>query len=140
MGVGVSAASAIMFTTFILIFSTVFVAVDDLQDTMIETQMEHYEDERYLDRLSISIVSVDVIGRRVDMINDGGVCIDVRDVDVLLNGVYLNDLELTIDVQGVINSTIWGPGEIATISFKQDIDGARIKVSVLGQTPAYYVP
>jgi len=138
MGVGISAASAILFTTFVLMFATVFVAVDDLKDSVIDAELQHYDTERYLDDVSISIVSVNITEREIVLLNNGGVCIDFNDIEVLLNGTCVTDFHVTLNVQGAVNTVIWGPGESVTIDLNRNIDGMRIKISAMGESPVYY--
>ncbi len=94
MGLSVSAASAILFTTFVILFGIVFGSFDHFQDSLINSQNEQTERyERMMDT-SISIVEVDDANDTVTLVNDGEAAIDLDDVDILVNGALA---DLTLD-------------------------------------------
>jgi archaellum component FlaF (FlaF/FlaG flagellin family) len=138
MGLSVSAASAILFTTFVILFGIVFGSFDHFQDSLINSQNEQTERYERMMETSISIVEVDDTNDTVTLVNDGEAAIDLDDVDILVNGV-LADLNLiTLTVQGHPGSKLWAPGEQMTIDFPMEIDDARLKVTVKEWASAYH--
>jgi archaellum component FlaF (FlaF/FlaG flagellin family) len=140
MGVSVSAAAAIMFTTFVILFGVIFGAVDHFQTSVMESQDQHLDADRDLRGLSISIISVNDTLDNIVLCNDGQTTILLDDLDVLLDGVFLDRSNYNTTVSGISNTMIWGPTENMTISLDGDLDGMRIKVTVKGWASAYYGP
>lgn len=140
MGISVSAAAAIMFTTFVILFGVIFGAVDHFQKTVIESQDQHLDADRELRGLSISIISVNDTLDNIILKNEGQSTILLDDLDVLLNGVFLDRSHYNTTVSGITNTNILAPTENVTITLDEDLDGMRIKVSVKGWASAYYDP
>jgi archaellum component FlaF (FlaF/FlaG flagellin family) len=138
MGLSVSAASAILFTTFVILFGIVFGSFDHFQDSLINSQNEQTERyERMMDT-SISIIEVDDANDTVTLVNDGEAAIDLDDVDILVNGALADQTLITLTVQGHPGSKLWAPGEQMVIDFPMEIDGARLKVTVKEWASAYH--
>ena len=140
MGISVSVAAAIMFMTFVILFGVIFGAVDHFQKSVMESQDHHLDADRDLQGLSISIVSVNETMDEILLCNDGQTTIRLDDLDVLLDGVFLDRSNYNTTVSGISNTKIWGPTENMTISLDSDLDGMRVKVTVKGWASAYYEP
>jgi archaellum component FlaF (FlaF/FlaG flagellin family) len=138
MGLSVSAASAILFTTFVILFGIVFGSFDHFQDSLINSQNEQTERYERMMETSISIVEVDDANDTVTLVNDGEAVIDLYDVNILVNGALADQTLISLTVQGHPGSNIWAPGEQMVIDFPMEIDGARLKVTVKEWASAYH--
>jgi archaellum component FlaF (FlaF/FlaG flagellin family) len=139
MGLSVSAASAILFTTFVILFGIVFGSFDHFQDSLMNSQDQQTERYEQMMDTSITIVVVDDTNDTMTLVNDGQAVIDLTDVNLLVNGDLVDRSLLNISVQGHTESRIWVPGESLVVQFPMDIDGARIKVTVKEWASAYHV-
>jgi archaellum component FlaF (FlaF/FlaG flagellin family) len=139
MGLSVSAASAILFTTFVILFGIVFGSFDHFQDSLVNSQNEQTERYEQMMDTSITIVMVDDANDTMTIVNDGEAVVDLNEVMLLINGALVDRSVLNITVIGHESSKIWAPGESLLVQFPMDIDGARIKVTVKEWASAYHV-
>jgi archaellum component FlaF (FlaF/FlaG flagellin family) len=139
MGMSVSAASAIMFTTFVILFGVVFGAIDHYQSSTINAQQQSLDREKEIKDMEITLVSVNNTTNQIVLLNSGSSTIDLADVDILLNGTYVEQTSYTTQVNGVVNTDLWAPQEELTIHSLRDLEGNRIKVTINGWASAYFV-
>jgi len=138
MGMSVSAATAIMFTTFVILFGVVFGAIDHYQSSTINAQQQNLDREQEIRDTAIGLVSVNLTTDQIVLLNSGSSTIQLSDVDILMNGTYLQSSSYTFQVSGVTQTNLWAPGEQLVIQSLTELEGARIKVTVNGWTSVYY--
>lgn len=132
MGMSVSAASAIMFTTFVILFGVVFGAIDHFQSSVINAQQQNLDREQQIRDMSIDIVSVNATSGLIVLLNNGSTTILLDDVDLLLNGTFIETSSYTTQVDGHANTNMWAPQETLTMQMTADLTGMRIMVTVNG--------
>lgn len=138
MGMSVSAATAIMFTTFVILFGVVFGAIDHYQSSTINAQQQNLDREQEIRDTAIGLVSVNLTTDQIVLLNSGSSTIKLSDVDILMNGTYLQSSSYTVQVSGVSHTELWAPGEELIVQSSTDLEGARIKVTVNGWASVYY--
>ncbi len=112
MGFSTSAATAVIFTGLIVMFSftvgTVFEMYSDLKDAALEVSDSEYDRQR----TRVSLVNSSFNSTRVfiNATNTGEVNIDVDHLDVLLNGTIETERIIASTVEGS-SSSIWGVHE-----------------------------
>ena len=135
MGFSVSAASAILFISFAVVFGIVFGAMGNYQYTISDaqqSQMQRLQEEK---ETQVSITTVDTDNTTVDVANVGSVTLNAQDVDMLVNGTMVEISNIT--VLGHPGSNIWSPGEIIRMHVSSNLTDARIKVIVENGIAAY---
>lgn len=138
MGLSVSAASAILFTAFVIIFGVVFEAVDHAQtgySSALDATYGRLADER---ATSIAITEVDVTNHTLTVLNSGSSVLNPNAVDVMVNGVMVDRNNTQKEVDGHSGSTIWAPQESVILHLPCDLASARIKVVAGNGISAYY--
>jgi flagellar protein FlaF len=112
MGFSTSAATAVIFTGLIVMFSftvgTVFETYSDLKDAALEVSDTEYERQRT--RVSMVNSSFNTTHVFLNVTNTGETIIDVDHLDVLLNGTLETDRVVTKQVEGT-STGIWGVHE-----------------------------
>lgn len=112
MGFSTSAATAIIFTGLIVMFSftvgTVFEMYGDMKDAALEVSDSEYDRQRT--RVSLVNASYNSTTVFINATNTGEVNIDVAYLDVLLNGTLETERIATSSVEGT-GSGIWGVHE-----------------------------
>lgn len=138
MGMSVSAAAAILFTTFVILFGVIFGAIDHYQSSTINAQQQNLDREQEIRDTAMSLVSVNATTDQIVLLNSGSSTILLSDLDLLLNGVYLQQSSYTVQVSGISQTNLWNPGEQLIVQSLTDLDGARIKVTINGWSSIYY--
>ncbi|OPY32561.1 MAG: hypothetical protein A4E32_01143 [Methanomassiliicoccales archaeon PtaU1.Bin124] len=138
MGMSVSAAAAILFTTFVILFGVVFGAIDSYQSATINAQQQNLDRQQEIRDMSITLVSVNTSTDQIVLLNSGSSTIQLVDIDILLNGTYLEKSFYSMSVENITGTNLWAPQETLTITSLSDLDGARIKVTASGWASAYY--
>lgn len=138
MGMSVSAASAIVFISFCVIFGVVFGALHQYTDHLIDSQDRTFD--RYVDQRDskISILNIDTANDTIEMLNQGSVALDTGDTDLLLNGTLINANITGIEIVGHPESSIWAPNDHLLIHLDREVDGARLKAIAGTGATAYY--
>lgn len=138
MGMSVSAATAIMFTTFVILFAVIFGAIDNYQSSTINAQQQNLDREQEIRDTEIGLVSVNLTTDQIVLLNSGSSTIQLSDMDLLLDGVYVQQSSYTTQISGVGQTNLWNPGEELIVQSLVDLDGAHIKVTVNGWSSIYY--
>jgi flagellar protein FlaF len=124
MGFSTSAATAVIFTGLIVMFSftagTVFETYSDLKDAALDVSDSEYERQR----TRVTMVNSSFNSTRVflNVTNTGETMIDVDHLDVLLNGTLETDSVVSKQVAGT-STGIWGVHE--TLYLEVDYAGAN---------------
>lgn len=138
MGLSVSAAAAILFTAFVIIFGVVFEAVDHAQTSYsnaLDSSFDRITEQKVT---SMDIVTVDGTNDTITILNSGGSVLDPHAIDVMVNGVIVDRNITQMEVDGHIGTGIWAPQEQLVMHLSCHLDNARIKVVAGNGISAYY--
>lgn len=139
MGLSVSAASAVIFAAFVIIFGVVFQAVDHAQQTYTESIDQNYQLMVEKKGTSFTITDVDGTNDTITMLNSGSIVLDPITLNVLVDGVIVDRQITQMEVDGHTGSKIWAPQESLTLQLSLDIvDDARVKVVSGNGISAYH--
>ena len=132
MGLGLSAATVIIFSALIVISADFVNTYDEVSRETRDAIDER--DDLAFDRsgTSIGIIDTDITGGTLwmNVTNDGSTVIDVRGCDLLVNGTLSTD-SIRWNRTGVIGhpgSDLWAPGETASFAIDGVSAPARIKI------------
>lgn len=138
MGLSVSAASAILFAAFVIIFGVVFQAVDHAQQTYAQSVDKNYQLMVEKRGTSFEITAVDGANDTVTMLNSGCIVLNPSALSVMVDGLVVDKQITQMEVNGHTGSKIWAPQESLTLHLSVDIDDARIKVVSGNGISAYH--
>ncbi|MEM0449570.1 MAG: hypothetical protein QW520_07110 [Methanomassiliicoccales archaeon] len=138
MGLSVSAASAVLFTAFVIIFGVVFQAVDHAQQLYSQSMDKSQQLMIEKRQTNFIVESVDEANDTITLLNSGSIVLSPSALNVLVNGVLLDREIIKMEVHGYEGSKVWAPHERLTIRFSCEIDNARIKVIAGNGISAYY--
>jgi archaellum component FlaF (FlaF/FlaG flagellin family) len=137
MGLSVSAASAILFSSFLIVFGAMFGSINMYQDKIQAAQEGNYMRALDVQGTSIEITSLDATNGTITVSNIGSTTLDPAKLDLLINGTIstLSITQLSIDQHP--GSKLWLPGEVLTIYSSDNIIGAHIELVTEFGTVAY---
>jgi flagellar protein FlaF len=139
MGLSVSAASAVIFTAFIIVFGVMFQAVDNVQKTYMESMDQNYQLMMEKKDTSFTITEVDGTDDTVTLLNSGSIVLDPTFLNVMVEGAIVDEKITQMEVHGHNGSKIWAPEESLTLHLSLDIeDDARVKVVSGNGISAYH--
>jgi archaellum component FlaF (FlaF/FlaG flagellin family) len=137
MGLSVSAASAILFSTFIIVFGAIFGSINYYQDKIQAAQDDNYSRALNAQGTSIGISSIDVVNGTITVVNLGTTTLDPSKLDLLINGTIETQSISALNIQGHIGSRLWLPGDVLVIHTNTNIIGAHIELVTEGGSLAY---
>jgi archaeal flagellar protein FlaF len=129
MGFSVSAATAILFSSFLYLFMIIFGTVNTTYDTVSEADREEFD--RMIERKQTEIELIDTnYSQNVVTItahNAGSSTLDTSEIDVILDGVWASSNITSLLVNGE-SSDMWAPLEDLEIQISADNEPSRIKI------------
>jgi flagellar protein FlaF len=138
MGLGVSAAAAILFSAFIVIVGVAYTTVENTYDSLSDSQSELFERLSERSNTKIEISDVDYDADTITLTNNGSVILDLLELDLLLNGTPSNDAVSSMVVEGDSGTNLWAPSEELVINLSVDIVTERIKIITGNGISAYF--
>ncbi|MFO8109185.1 MAG: hypothetical protein R6U17_01485 [Thermoplasmata archaeon] len=146
MGLSVSAAAGIVLIGFILVFGSMYPALERSQELKNEARIEWLEeqDARNNADMYISKVEHNESSRSLNIIskNIGSTVLRVSEIDVLLNGLYHSEKISASYVEGVNNTNLWNPGQELNLTLL-DVTLERVERVILvdefGSRSYYYI-
>jgi archaellum component FlaF (FlaF/FlaG flagellin family) len=137
MGLSVSAASAILFSSFLIVFGAMFGAINMYQDKIQSAQEDNYSRAMEAQATSIKITSVDRLNGTIAVANSGTTTLDPAKLDLLINGTIENLSLSLMSIEGHPGSRLWLPGDVLIIQSNADIVGAHVELVTEFGTVAY---
>ena len=122
MGFSVSASTAIIFAGMFLAFGTLYPAVSNGYEQVIDAETDR--DNAQLDMQNTDIEIDSISDSSITVNNTGSTSLTVSNVDVVVNGDYVTEYSTTVD--GDSNTDLWLPGESLEITGLSSAN--RIKV------------
>jgi len=137
MGLSVSAASAILFSSFLIVFGAMFGSINMYQDKIQAAQEDNYSRALEAQATSIDIMSVDAINGTIMVKNTGTTTLDPEKTDLLINGTVetLSISLMSIDLHP--GSMLWLPGDVLIMHSDASMVGAHIELVTEYGTVAY---
>jgi archaellum component FlaF (FlaF/FlaG flagellin family) len=132
MGLSLAASAAILFSAFVIAFSALFGAVSEFQSEM--GMAEAGLATQHLDNsmTSLALEGVDVGNNTILVRNTGASTIDLRGLDVLVNGTLIDSSDMWKDVDGDNATQLAFPQELIAIHMEMGLVGAAVKVVTRG--------
>jgi archaellum component FlaF (FlaF/FlaG flagellin family) len=128
MGLSVSAASAILFSSFIILFGAMFGSINMYQDKIQTAQEGNYERALEAQATEIGITMVDAANGTITVMNFGTTTIDPTGLDLLVNGTIKTTSISGLTVEGHPGSKLWLSGEVLSLHTDANIIGAHIEL------------
>ncbi|MDD1772095.1 MAG: hypothetical protein LUQ09_04170 [Methanomassiliicoccales archaeon] len=140
MGLSVSGASAILFIAFVVVFGSMFTALDSYQQNLGEAYQNLEDTALEVKSTSISFVSVDAVNDTFTIENDGDATLITDDFNILIDGILINGSVFEMSIIDNDGSRLLLPGDMAEISLSIEIDNCRIKVITGAGVSVIYDP
>jgi archaellum component FlaF (FlaF/FlaG flagellin family) len=137
MGLSVSAASAILFSSFIIVFGAMFGSINMYQDKIQAAQENNYERALDAQATSITITTVDAANGTISVANHGTTSLDPSKLDLLINGTIQTDSISGLSIEGHPGSLLWLSGDVLSLHTDVNIVGAHIELVTEGGSVAY---
>ncbi|HEY3419779.1 MAG TPA: hypothetical protein VGK23_04425 [Methanomassiliicoccales archaeon] len=137
MGLSVSAASAILFSSFLIVFGAMFGSINMYQDKIQAAQEDNYFRALDVQGTSIEITSVDAPNGTITVSNIGSTTLDPAKLDLLINGTISTSSITQLIIDQHPGSRIWLPSESLVISSDANITGAHVELVTEFGTVAY---
>jgi archaellum component FlaF (FlaF/FlaG flagellin family) len=128
MGLSVSAASAILFSTFLIVFGAMFGAINMYQDKIQAAQEDNYTRALEAQATSISITSIDASNGTITVTNTGTTTLDPEKLDLLINGTIETTSISQLSIDQHIGSKLWLPGDVLVMHSDLNMTGAHIEL------------
>jgi archaellum component FlaF (FlaF/FlaG flagellin family) len=128
MGLSVSAASAILFSSFLILFGAMFGAINTYQDKIQTAQEDNYDRALEAQATDIDITNVDAANGTIHVMNHGTTTIDPSKLDLLVDGILRTSSISSFEVEGHQGSRLWLSGEALSLYIGYDIIGAHIEI------------
>jgi archaellum component FlaF (FlaF/FlaG flagellin family) len=128
MGLSVSAASAILFSSFLILFGAMFGAINMYQDKIQTAQENNYDRALEAQATEIAIIGVDAGNGTISVMNHGSTTLDVSGLDLLINGTLETSSISSLSIEGHPASHLWLTGEVLYIHTDVNIVGAHIEL------------
>jgi len=139
-GLSVSGASAILFIAFVVVFGSMFTALDSYQQNLGEAYQNLEDTALEVKSTSISFVSVDAVNDTFTIENDGDATLITDDFNILIDGILINGSVFEMSIIDNDGSRLLLPGDMAEISLSIEIDNCRIKVITGAGVSVIYDP
>jgi archaellum component FlaF (FlaF/FlaG flagellin family) len=137
MGLSVSAASAVLFSSFIIVFGAMFGSINVYQDKIQAAQEDNYARALDAQATSITITMVDAVNGTITVVNHGTTTIDPSKLDLLINGTIKTSSISNLSIEGHPGSNIWLSGEVLYVHTDDNIVGAHIELVTEGGAVAF---
>ncbi|MFP3871892.1 MAG: hypothetical protein ACOC55_03275 [Candidatus Natronoplasma sp.] len=137
MGLSVSASAAIVLVGVVLIFGTLYPAIERAQEIEEEARNDWLEWKDQKQRAEMTISDVNYLGAEnilnISLNNTGDTVLDINELEVLLDGVYCTDKVTSkiIDDQ-IENTDLWNPGQKLVLSL-EDVEEETNRVLVVSE-------
>jgi flagellar protein FlaF len=128
MGLSVSAASAILFSAFIIVFGAMFGSINIYQDKIQTAQEDNYARALDAQATSIGITAVDATNGTITIVNHGTTTLDPSKLDLLVNGTIETTTISGLEIEGHPGSNLWLSGERLSLHTNANIVGAHIEL------------
>jgi flagellar protein FlaF len=128
MGLSVSAASAILFSAFIIVFGAMFGSINMYQDKIQAAQEDNYDRALVAQATSIVISMVDEANGTITVVNHGTTIVDPSKLDLLINGTIETSSISGLSIEGHPGSKLWLCGEVLSLHTDANIVGAHIEL------------
>lgn len=137
MGLSVSAASAILFSSFLIVFGAMFGAINMYQDKIQSAQEDNYSRALEAQATSIAITSINATNGTITVKNTGATTLDPEKMDLLINGTVetLSITQMSIDQHP--SSLLWLPGDVLIMHSSANMTGVHIELVTEFGTVAY---
>ena len=137
MGLSVSAASAILFSSFIIVFGAMFGSINLYQDKIQAAQEDNYARALDAQATSIVITMVDAVNGTITVANHGTTTLDPSKLDLLINGTIQTTTISGLSIDGHPGSLLWLSGDLLLLHTDANIIGAHIELVTEGGSVAY---
>ena len=137
MGLSVSAASAILFSSFLIVFGAMFGSINMYQDKIQSAQEDNYSRALEAQATSITINSVDAMNGTITVTNVGSTTLDPEKLDLLINGSIETSSISLLSIDQHPGSKLWLPGDLLVMHSDLNIIGAHIELVTECGTVAY---
>ena len=139
MGLSVSAASAILFSSFLIVFGAMFGSINLYQDKIQSAQEDNYSRALEAQATSISITSVDQSNGTITVANTGTTTLDPAKLDLLINGTIETPRISLMSIDQHPGSKLWLPDDVLVMVMNSNasIIGAHIELVTEFGTVAY---
>ncbi len=137
MGLSVSAASAVLFSAFIIVFGAMFGSINVYQDKIQAAQEDNYARALAAQATDIEIAMVDAVNGTITVVNQGTTALDPSKLDLLINGTIRTTSISNLTIEGHPGSNIWLSGEVLYLQTDANIVGAHIELVTEGGTVAF---
>lgn len=138
MGMGVSVATAVIFIGVILSAGSLISTLDDAQSSWMDVKKAVQDRDMMATQTDIAIKTIDRNNGTVELLNQGSSTLNIRDMDILLDGRWSNDLISSMGVAGHEGSNILLPGETLIIRFAFSLEDADVKIVTGNGISAYH--
>jgi archaellum component FlaF (FlaF/FlaG flagellin family) len=128
MGLSVSAASAILFSSFVILFGAMFGSINMYQDKIQTAQEDNYNRALEAQATDIGIISVDAVNGTIAVMNLGTTTINPSGLDLLINGTIRTSSISSLTVEGHPGSSLWMAGEVLSVHSDFNMVGAHIEL------------
>jgi archaellum component FlaF (FlaF/FlaG flagellin family) len=137
MGLSVSAASAILFSSFLIVFGAMFGSINLYQDKIQAAQENNYLRAIEAQGTSIGITSIDAPNGTITVVNLGTTTLDPSKLDLLTNGTIVTQSISALNIEGHTGSKLWLPGEVLVMHSIANLVGTHIELVTAGGAIAY---
>ena len=137
MGLSVSAASAILFSSFLIVFGAMFGSINLYQDKIQAAQEDNYSRALDVQGTSIAITSLDALNGTITVSNVGSTTLDPAKLDLLINGTISTLSISLLSIDQHPGSKLWLPGEVLIMYSDANMIAAHIELVTEFGTVAY---
>ncbi|GEM_PF-649858 len=145
MGLSVSASAAIVMIGFVLVFGTLYPAIESSQEIKNEARSQWLDWRDEKQNAEMSVDSVEYIEQdtrlNISLKNTGDTAFAISELEVLLDGVYSTDKVTGYVVdQRIENTDIWNPGQDLNLTL-EEVEEEIHRVLVVNEfgSEAYHV-
>lgn len=137
MGFSVSAAAAILLMASLVALGMAMTAFGDYTGTVNRAHSSMVDVD--LDKINtrIAIAEVNRTAGTIELVNEGTTVIDVRTVNVLLNGTDATGSIAAVSVDSFNDTSVWAPQQHLSVRMDAPLDDVPIKV-VAGRGASAY--
>jgi archaellum component FlaF (FlaF/FlaG flagellin family) len=128
MGLSLAASTAILFSAFVIAFSALFGAVSEFQSEIGTAQAGVANQNLDASMTAMAWEGMDTINSTIVIKNTGTSTIDLRGLDILVNGSLANVNVLWKDVDGNNATELAFPQEVISIHMDLSLVDASVKI------------
>jgi archaellum component FlaF (FlaF/FlaG flagellin family) len=128
MGLSLAASTAILFSAFVIAFSALFGAVSEFQSEIGTAQTGLANQNLDASMTAMTWEGIDAINSTIMVRNTGTSTIDLRGLDILVNGTLVNEKALWKDVDGNNDTQLAFPQELISIHMDLSLVEASAKI------------